>query len=136
MKYNTCKYDSVVLFSPYSLKMNYKTLLKDFGIKLDVEELMFKYSNIFCNSLWYFKLNNLEYDFMLPYEKELDEEIFNDNIEVIINEVYKRSLEKKESKIKRDAIDIKINKNKEKEKIYNCFDKDLLKIERIKPVYP
>ena len=136
MKYNTCKYDSVVLFSPYSLKMNYKTLLKDFGIKLDVEELMFKYSNIFWNSLWYFKLNNLEYDFMLPYEKEFDEEIFNDNIEVITNEVYKRSLEKKESKTKKDAIDIKINKNTKKEKIYNCFDKDLLKIERIKPVYP
>ena len=73
---------------------------------------------------------------MLPYEKEFDEDIFNDNIEVITNEVYKRSLEKKESKIKRDAIDIKINKNKEKEKIYNCFDNDLLKMERIKPVYP
>ena len=136
MKYNTCKYDSVVLFSPYSLKMNYKTLLKDFGIKLDVDELMFKYSNIFWNSLWYFKLNDLEYDFMLPYEKEFDEEIFNDNIEVITNEVYKRSLEKKNSKQKKDAVEIKINKNRKKDIISNGFDIDLLKIERIKPIYP
>ena len=136
MKYNTCKYDSVVLFSPYSLKMNYKSLLKDFGIKLDVEEIMFKYSNIFWNSLWYFKLNNLEYDFILPYEKEFDEGIFNDNIEVITNEVYKRSLEKKESKkVNNNTTEIKINRNRKKEKVYKGFNINLLKIQRLKPIY-
>ena len=144
MKYNTCKYDSVVLFSPYSLKMNYKSLLKDFGIKLDVEELMFKYNNIFWNSLWYFKLNNLEYDFMLPYEKEFDEGIFNDNIEVITNEVYKRSLEKKESKKvnnkgNNNVMDIKINRNRNRfrnrETVYKGFNNNLLKIERLKQIY-
>ena len=69
MKNNTCKYESVVLFSPYILKNNYNTQFSfsNMGIKLDVEQFMFKYSNIFWNSLWYFKLNGLEYDFMLPY---------------------------------------------------------------------
>ena len=28
---------------------------------------MMNYSTIFWDSLWYFKLNNLEYDFMQPY---------------------------------------------------------------------
>ena len=131
MKYNTCKYDSVVLFSPYSLKMNYKSLLKDYGIRLDVEELIFKYNNIFWNTLWYFKLNKLEFDFMLPYEKEFDEGIFNDNIEVITNEVYKRTLENKEGK---NSKEIKINQNNQKEKL--GFNNKLLKIVRLKNIYP
>ena len=71
MKRNTSKYENVVLFSPYGLKNNYSTtLLKTFGVKLDLEDLMLKYGGIFWNSLWYFKLNNLEYDFMLPYERK------------------------------------------------------------------
>ena len=68
MKNNTCNYENVILFSPYVLKNNYNTLFsKKVGIKLDVDDIMIKYSNIFWNSLWYFKLNKLEYDFMLPY---------------------------------------------------------------------
>ena len=69
MKKNTCHYDTVVLFSPYILKNNYNTAFSfsKIGIKLDVDDLMIKYSNIFWNSLWYFKLNGLEYDFMQPY---------------------------------------------------------------------
>ena len=68
MKNNTCNYENVILFSPYILKNNYNTLFsKKVGIKLDVDDIMIKYSNIFWNSLWYFKLNKLEYDFMLPY---------------------------------------------------------------------
>ena len=135
MKYNTSKYDSVVLFSPYSLKMNYKILLRDFGIKLDVEELMFKYSNIFWNSLWYFKLNKLEYDFMLPYEKVFDEGIFNDNIEVITNELYLREIKSKEYK-KKKSEKINYDSDNKQTKIYNRFDDKMLKIERLQPIYP
>ena len=69
MKKNTCVYETVVLFSPYILKNNYNTSFSfsKIGIKLDVDEFMMKYSSIFWNSLWYFKLNDLEYDFMQPY---------------------------------------------------------------------
>jgi hypothetical protein len=69
MKKNTCNYENVILFSPYILKNNYNTSFSfsKIGIKLDVDEFMIKYSNIFWDSLWYFKLNGLEYDFMLPY---------------------------------------------------------------------
>ena len=78
MKFNTSKYENVVLFSPYSLKNNYTTtLLKNFGVKLDLEELIMKYGGIFWDSLWYFKLNKLEYDFMLPYEKKIEVEYVN-----------------------------------------------------------
>ena len=74
MKTNTCNYDTVVLFSPYILKNNYNTSFsRNVGVKLDVHELMMKYSPIFWNSLWYFKINKLDYDFMLPYYYRLQE---------------------------------------------------------------
>ena len=135
MKYNTCKYDSVVLFSPYSLKMNYKNLLRDFGIKLDVEELMFKYSNIFWNSLWYFKLNNLDYDFMLPYDKVFDEGIFNDNIEVITDELYLKQIQTNEIKKKQNEKNNSDN-DKTADNICKRFDQKLLTIERLQPIFP
>ena len=91
MKYNTSKIDSIVLFSPYFLKSNYNnSLLKDFGIHVDVEELMLKYNNIFWDSIWYFKLNGLEYDFMLPYEKTYDNEKYNSNIEINTSDIYEK----------------------------------------------
>ena len=34
---------------------------------------MLNYSTIFWDSLWYFKLNGLEYDFMQPYYYKLEE---------------------------------------------------------------
>ena len=73
MAKNTCIYETEILFSPYILKNNYNTAFSfsKIGIKLDVDEFMMKYSNIFWDSLWYFKLNNLEYDFMLPYYYKL-----------------------------------------------------------------
>ena len=86
MRTNTCMYNSIVLFSPYILKNNYNSsLVKIFGNKLDVEELMMKYPNIFWDSLWYFKLNGLEYDFMLPYPKNLHDIITKkQNLEISI----------------------------------------------------
>ena len=88
MKFNTSKYESVVLFSPYSLKMNYKSLINDYGININVEELMFKYNNIFWNSIWYFKLYNLDCDFMLPYYDNNEREEFDTNIRVITNKIF------------------------------------------------
>jgi hypothetical protein len=71
MERNTSNYENVVLFSPYGLKTNYTTtLLKTFGIKLDLDEFILKFGGIFWDSLWYFKLNKLEYDFMIPYENK------------------------------------------------------------------
>ena len=90
LKINTSKNDCVVLFSPYFLKVNYNnSLLRNFGIKLDVEELMLKYNAIFWNSVWYFKLNNLEFDFMLPYQQYLDKMIFDKKLSISTFELEK-----------------------------------------------
>ena len=97
MRINTCYYDSAILYSPFTLKNNYKsTILKNYNIKLDVESLMKNYKDIFWNSLWYFKLNNLEYDFMLPYEQSCFETIIpNNNLYITI----KGSLEKEKKEL-------------------------------------
>ena len=89
IKLNTSKNDCVVLFSPYFLKDNYHSLTRNFGIKLDVEELMLKYNVIFWNSVWYFKLYNLEYDFMLPYQQCLDKMIFDKKMTISTFELEK-----------------------------------------------
>ena len=81
MKENTSNFYTVVLFSPYILKNNYSTIFgKNVGVKLDVNDLMVKYPSIFWNSLWYFKLNGLEYDFMQPYYYRLQEIGYKDLI--------------------------------------------------------
>ena len=90
LKFNTSKNDCSVLFSPYFLKVNYNnSVLRNFGIKLDVEELMLRYNTIFWNSVWYFKLNNLEFDFMLPYQQYLDKMIFDKNLSLSTFELEK-----------------------------------------------
>ena len=45
-----------------------------------MHDLMVKYSSIFWNSLWYFKLNGLEYDFMQPYYYRLEDIGYKDLI--------------------------------------------------------
>jgi hypothetical protein len=87
MRINTCEYESVVLYSPFTLKNNYKSsVLKNHNVKLDVDEYMKNYKEIFWDSLWYFKMNNLEYDFMLPYENNVcDFFIPNKNLSITIS---------------------------------------------------
>ena len=120
MKYTTSKYDSVVLFSPLSLKENYNnSLLKDYGTKLDVEELLDKYNTTFWNTLWYFKIAHLEYDFMLPYEHNIEDIHFNDNQVITTTEIYKLDIDinqKKQNKtdnINENDIDNKKEKDDE-----------------------
>ena len=83
------KLDCVVLFSPFSLKENYNnSLIKEYGIKLKVEEFLEKYSTIFWNSVWYFKLNYLPYDMMLPYKENQRDMVFGKNMNVTISKLY------------------------------------------------
>jgi hypothetical protein len=92
MRINTSYLDSAILHSPFTLKNNYKTtVLKNNNTKLEVESFMKIYRDIFWDSLWYFKLNKLEYDFMLPYAQSIQESITpNKNLYITL----KGSLEK------------------------------------------
>ena len=112
MKTNTCNYDTVVLFSPYILKNNYNTSFsRNVGVKLDVHELMMKYSTIFWNSLWYFKINKLDYDFMLPYYYRLQEIKPYKELKVSLVENGKNESDDEDDKEPFEINKFKINKN-------------------------
>ena len=119
MKQNSCKLDNVVLFSPFFLKDNYNSVaLRAVGVNLDVEDLMLKYNNIFWNSLWYFKLKHLEFDFMLPYEEGINKEV-DDYLDICIGD---------------DDDDNKLenqNQNVKDDKTINKFDLNALKTDKI-----
>ena len=90
MRINTCYFDSAILYSPFTLKNNIKTtVLKNCNLKLDVESFMKNYRDVFWDSLWYFKLNNLEFDFMLPYQQYLEKMVFNKNLSISTFELEK-----------------------------------------------
>ena len=121
MKQNSCKLENIVLFSPFFLKNNYNSAaLRTCGVKMDVEDLMLKFNNIFWNSLWYFKLKHLEYDFMLPYEEGLNKEI-DDYLDISIGD----DENKNDNNNNENKIEIK-----NEEKIINKFDLSVLKIEK------
>lgn len=46
-------------------------------MKLDIDIFRHKFNAIFWDSIWYFNLKDLDYDFFLPYEYELNLEDFN-----------------------------------------------------------
>jgi hypothetical protein len=78
LAYPTSTYEAIVLYSPFFLKYNYNNgLLREFGNKLDVENFKMRFNAVFWDSIWYFKLKNLEFDFMLPYEYNPNMNIFN-----------------------------------------------------------
>ena len=77
-QFNTSIYDRVVLYSPLYLKINYNiALIKEFQLKLDIDNFRQRFNAIFWDSIWYFNLRDLSYDFFLPYEFEVNLADFN-----------------------------------------------------------
>ena len=112
MKTNTCNYETVVLFSPYILKNNYNTSFsRNVGVKLDVHDLMMKYASIYWNSLWYFKIEKLDCDFMQPYYYRLQEIKPYKELKVSLDEKGKIDSDDESEKEPFDVKKFKITKN-------------------------
>ncbi|MCQ2819979.1 MAG: hypothetical protein MJ252_22155, partial [archaeon] len=67
----TSTVDEVVLHSPHDLKINIKDGIFRDNESLNINKFKLKFGPIFWNSIWYFNLNNLDFQFMLPYEEEI-----------------------------------------------------------------
>ena len=66
------KVETFTLSSPYELKNILKDIIdKDKFQYLEVEKFKEKYNNYFWSCIWYFKLNNLDYNIILPYEENI-----------------------------------------------------------------
>ena len=103
-------------FSFFLKDENYNSVaMRKCGVKLNVEDLMLKYKNIFWNSLWYFKLMKLEYDFMLPYEEGIEKKIDDLKLPSPINLKYLKLPEKnKIIDVEAQNFDIFVGAEKEK----------------------
>jgi hypothetical protein len=70
---NTSLNEEIVLYSPAFLKHNYHVgLIKEYHLKLDVCQFRLKFNPLFWNSIWFFAIEELAYDFFVPYEEEVD----------------------------------------------------------------
>ena len=84
---STSTLDSIVLYSPYILKLNIvKAVNNEMNKQLDVNEFRIKFTALFWNCVWYFNLMKLDYSLFLPYSDNIIG--FNKNIKKnnIINE--------------------------------------------------
>ena len=81
---STSTLDSIVLYSPYILKLNIvKAVNNDMNKQLNVNEFRIKFTALFWNCVWYFNLMKLDYSFFLPYSDniiEVNKNIKNNNI--------------------------------------------------------
>lgn len=60
--------ESEVLYSPFHLKYNfYNSSFIESRLKLDLDYFKIKFNAIFWNSIWYFSIKKLPYDFISPY---------------------------------------------------------------------
>ena len=79
------KVTKFVLHSPYELKVKLKeTIDKDGCQFLEVEKFKMKYPSLFWSCIWFFKLNKIDYEIMLPYEANIFKSKSN-NINNFIN---------------------------------------------------
>lgn len=110
LRQNTSIFDCVILFSPQYLKLNYNnSLIKEYGTQLDIDEFKMKYNALFWNSIWYFKLKGLDYDFFLPYETYLSTNVLakvNSHLHVMTSHI----AEIEKNKKKRSVMNRKKNK--------------------------
>ena len=61
-----------ILHSPYELKVKLReTIDKDRYQFLEVEKFKMNFPSLFWSCIWYFKLNKIDYEFMLPYETNI-----------------------------------------------------------------
>jgi len=63
--------ESEVLYSPFHLKYNfYNSSFIENRLKLDIDYFKIKFNALFWNSVWYFKIKELPYDFISPYSEQ------------------------------------------------------------------
>ena len=126
-----------VLHSPYNLKINikqavntqFRSLNKEEKIKLKISNFKAEFQPLFWDFIWYCLIHNLDYNILLPYSKNLEEEkkahCFNPNIkifEVIYDDSTFKDNQNKIEKISNSII--KLNSGeKNKKKIFNNLKK-------------
>ena len=121
----TSKVTTFILHSPYELKNNIKeTIDMEMLHILEVDKFKLKYPSLFWSCIWYFKLNKINYDIILPYVSNVSKSKTTSNKFIIQTNVYSKitkEREKKDNEQKENDNKIVININKKKKKKNKYF---------------
>ncbi len=60
--------DNINLYSVYYLYTLSIELIKNYGNKINMDDLRSKYKDFFWNCIWYFRIQGLSFDMMLKYK--------------------------------------------------------------------
>ena len=110
---STSKYTKFILHSPYELKNNIKSIIKKGGFKIfHLENFKEKYPTLFWSCVWYFKINKIDLDIILPYEWNSiqDLTILQHSMPININALIKTKINTEQIK---NSSHIYINKKKQ-----------------------
>ena len=80
---STATTDEVVLHSPFDMKNNVKDIVND--NVLDVVKFKAKFTAMFYNALWYFSINQISFEFLLPYRKDVEQSEICENDEITVS---------------------------------------------------
>ena len=117
-EFTTCKRYNIILSTTTTLKeklLNIVKQYKDSDKKLDVDTFKKTHYLEFWNSIWYLKLNNMDIDFMLPYDYS---ENYNNNINELNNNNITKNIENHKVNIVNDNKHIDITTSNYKSKYY------------------
>ena len=133
--YNTSKYTKFILHSPYELKNNIRNIINKDGFKLfHLEYFKENYPSLFWSCVWYFKINRIDLDIILPYENNSVQDWNNlqKSIPNNINASTKENIEKENEK-NMNIIHLKNEKKIKKNKKVNIkkYSNDKLLIHSI-----
>lgn len=132
-EFNTDKSTIFVLHSPYELKNNIKNIINKDGLNLfHLEDFKEKYPSLFWSCVWYFKINKIDLDIILPYEYTCIQDWNNTQKSLPINLV---SVIKCSNETKNKLNEINISKKSKKIKNKNVkikkFSSDKLLIHSV-----
>jgi hypothetical protein len=119
------KVETITLCSPYELKNSLQEIIsKDNLHLLEIDKFKEHFKNLFWGCIWYFKLNNLDYDIILPYEGNIFKPKKRNSISNLINFNYINSkIEQKNTSKNHNKNDneknISLKQNDKKDNIIN-----------------
>ena len=69
------KKEEFKIYSPMKLLDIAKDIMKEYGVKINMDDLRKKYNTFFWNCIMYFKFNNLSFEILLKYENKNKESL-------------------------------------------------------------
>ena len=121
--YYSSSYTRFILYSPYDLKTKIREIKNknEFNI-FHIETFKEEYPNLFWSCIWYFNLYNINYDIILPYEFNINQEINNYEKNISLSIISKVNINQSYNNTNINNSNKKYKKRKKKNLLY----KDLI----------